>query len=283
MSPEERPRCPSTQRWKHCGSSSKSSSTAQVVSRAGPAHVATLKTIDPPLQALDGLAFSLPERRGKHLLLPTVGVDLILHLHQMSAGRIAVLDASAKGPKRPAFALTLDTGARLVMTERGSKKRARVGVYSRAAIDLELGHLGPEAYDIDDATLAERLGSDSRRLHSFLRNQRALAGIGRAFANEILNRSRLSPYALSGDLDPEQVARLGESIRSALAEGLELRRAGRGDKQVYRVHRRLEEPCPNCATPIAQVDFEEHTIFYCPQCQTGGRLLKDRRLSKLLR
>ncbi|MGI9658805.1 MAG: DNA-formamidopyrimidine glycosylase family protein [Gaiellaceae bacterium] len=255
----------------------------QVVERTGPAHVATLKTIDPPLAALDGATLATPERRGKHLLVPAHGRDLVLHLHQMSAGRIAVLDAGAKGPKRPAFSLTLETGARLVMTERGSKKRARVGLYARAAIDQELAHLGPEAHEIDDDTLAERLAVDSRRLHSFLRDQRALAGVGRAFANEILNRSQLSPYALSGDLDLDEIARLGEATRSALADGLELRRRNKGDKQVYGVHKRLDEPCPNCATPIAQVDFEEHTIYYCPQCQTRGRLLKDRRLSKLLR
>ena len=255
----------------------------QVVARTGPAHVATLKTFDPPLGAFDGVTLVEPERRGKHLLLPADGVDLILHLHQMSAGRIAVLEAAAKGPKRPAFELALEGGDRLVMTERGSKKRARVGLYTRAAIDEELAHLGPEADDIDDARLAELLEAESRRLHSFLRDQRALAGIGRAYANEILNRSRLSPYALTGDLAAEDVGRLGEAIRSSLAEGLELRRRGRGDKQVYRVHKRLDEPCPNCASAIAQVDFEEHTIFYCRECQTGGRTLKDRRLSKLLR
>ena len=255
----------------------------QVVARAGPAHVATLKTFDPPLSALDGAMLGRAERRGKHLLLPASEIDLILHLRQMSAGRISVLEAGAKGPKRPAFELSLEQGARLVMTERGSKKRARVGLYTRAAIDEELAHLGPEANTIDDAKLAGLLGAESRRLHSFLRDQRALAGIGRAYANEILNKSRLSPYALSGDLDSDEVGQLGEAIRGALAEGLELRRCGRGDKQVYRIHKRLGEPCPNCATPIAQVDFEEHTIFYCPECQTRGRMLKDRRLSKLLR
>jgi formamidopyrimidine-DNA glycosylase len=169
------------------------------------------------------------------------------------------------------------------MTERGSKKRARVGLYTQAAIDEELAHLGPEAHDIDDATLAELLATESRRLHSLLRDQRLLAGIGRAFANEILNRSRLSPYALSGDLDEDEVTALGDAIRSSLAEGLDLRRQGRTDKKVYKVHNRLDEPCPNCATPIAQIDFEEHTIYYCAACQTGGRELKNRRLSRLLR
>lgn len=257
--------------------------TGAVVERAGPAHVATLKTVEPPLHALEGAVLASPQRRGKHLLLPASDRDLVLHLHQMSAGRITVLPPDAKAPKRPAFALTLEGGSRVVMTERGSKKRARAGLYSRAAIDEELAHLGPEAASIDDASLTAILATESRRLHSLLRDQRALAGIGRAFANEILNRCRLSPYALTGDLDDDEIGRLGEAIRESLAEGLELRRRGKTDKQVYRVHNRLGEPCPNCATPIAQVDFEEHTIYYCPQCQTGGRLLKDRRLSRLLR
>ena len=110
-----------------------------------------------------------------------------------------------------------------------------------------------------------------------------LAGIGRAWANEILHAARLSPYALSTDLDDEEVARLAAAIDSELARGLELRERGASDAQTYRVHRRLGEPCHVCGTPLAQVDFEEHTIFYCPSCQTGGRVLKDRRLSRLLR
>lgn len=253
------------------------------VARTGPAHVATLKTIEPALGAFDGARLGRPARRGKHLLLPATDRDLVLHMHQMSAGRIAVLDADAKAPKRPAFLMTLEGGARLVMTERGSKKRARVGLYLPDTIAEELSHLGPEADDVSDDVLAERLAAESRRLHSFLRDQRALAGIGRAFANEILNRARLSPYALTGDLGDDQVAQLGDAIRGSLSDGLELRREGRKDTQVYRVHKCLGKPCPNCATAIAQVDFEEHTIFYCPACQTGGRLLKDRRLSRLLR
>jgi formamidopyrimidine-DNA glycosylase len=120
-------------------------------------------------------------------------------------------------------------------------------------------------------------------LHALLRNQHVIAGIGRAWANEILHAAKLSPYALSSDLDDEEVRRLAAAIDSELERGLELREAGASDEKTYRVHRRLGEPCHVCETPIAQVDFEEHTIFYCPSCQTGGRVLKDRRLSRLLR
>lgn len=257
--------------------------SGKLVAKAGPAHLATLKTIDPPLDSLEGATLAAPLRRGKHLLFPVMADDLVLHVHQMSAGRISILEPGVAGPKRPAFSLTLGNGDRLIMTERGSKKRARVGLYRADALNEELSHLGPEAYDITDDALAAALKAESRRLHSLLRDQRALAGIGRAWANQILNHSKLSPYALSGSLDPDEVQRLGVAIRSSLSEGLDARRAGKSDKQVYTVHKRLDEPCPNCATALAQVDFEEHTIFYCAACQTNGRRLKDRRLSRILR
>ena len=116
-----------------------------------------------------------------------------------------------------------------------------------------------------------------------LRDQRALAGIGRAHANEILLRARLSPFKTSTELTEEEIERLASAMHVDLERALELRLRGKGDKDVYVIHNRLGEPCPQCGNPIARVDFEEHTIFYCPHCQTGGRLLKDRRLSRLLK
>jgi formamidopyrimidine-DNA glycosylase len=201
----------------------------------------------------------------------------------MSAGRIRYLAAGEKGPKTPAFRLLFEGGGALVLTEAGAKKRARVGLYRPDAIEAELAHLGPEAAEIDAAQLGEILGREGRRLHPLLRDQRALAGIGRGWSNEILHRARLSPYALTTELADEDVERLAATIRDTLAEGLELRLRGAGDKKAHRIHNRLGEPCPVCGTPIARVDFEEHTIYYCPSCQTGGRVLKDRRLSRLLR
>jgi formamidopyrimidine-DNA glycosylase len=253
------------------------------VEKAGPAHVATLKTFDPPLAALEGRRLGGARRRGKNLLFPTEDDELVLHVHLMSAGRIRFLEPKEKGPKTPAFRLALADGGQLVLTEGGPKKRARVGVYRPDAIEAELAHLGPEADEIDARRLGEILRAEGRRLHPFLRDQRALTGIGRAWSNEILNRVRLSPFALTTELGDEDVERLAATIRDTLAEGLELRLQGASDAKAYRVHNRLGEPCPNCGTPIARVDFEEHTIFYCPTCQTGGRLLKDRRLSRLLR
>ena len=149
--------------------------------------------------------------------------------------------------------------------------------------EAELEHLGPEALELGAERLGEILAEQPRRLHSLLRDQRVISGIGRAWANEILHTAQLSPFAPAQGLSAEEVERLAAAIDSELERGLELRERGAKDAKVYRVHKRLHEPCYVCGTPIERVDFEEHTIFYCPQCQTGGRLLKDRRMSRLLR
>jgi len=253
------------------------------IAKAGPAHIATLKTYDPPTSALEGRRFEGAERRGKRMLFPTDDAELVLLVHLMTAGRLRYLAAGDNGPKKPAFSLEFEGGAKLVLTEAGAKKRAGVWLLSPEQVDIELGHLGPEAYGLGAERLAEICAADSRRLHSLLRDQRAIAGIGRAWANEILHAAQLSPYALTRDLDATEIERLAAAIDSELARGLELREGGAKDDRTYRVHRKLGTPCDVCGTPIAQVDFEEHTIFYCPTCQTGGRLLKDRRLSKLLK
>jgi formamidopyrimidine-DNA glycosylase len=253
------------------------------VDRAGPAHIATLKTFDPPLAALEGRRLAGAERRGKRLLFPTEDGDLVLLVHLMSAGRLRFLGAGEKGPKQPAFRLAFQGGSQLVLTEAGAKKRAGVWLLTPDAAEAELTHLGPDALGLGAERLGELLRAESRRLHPLLRDQRVVAGIGRAWSNEILHSARLSPFALSTQLSDEEVARLAAAIDAELARGLELRERGAKDANVYRVHRRLGEPCHVCGTPLAQVDYEEHTIYYCPRCQTGGRVLKDRRLSRLLR
>ncbi len=262
--------------------------SATPVLRAGPAHIATLKTFDPPLSALEGRRLEGARRRGKHLLFPVDDEELMLRIHLMSAGRLRHLRAGAKGPKSPAFRLGFEDGSELVLTEAGAKKRAGVWLETPATTEAELAHLGPDALEVDAARLREILSADNRRLHPLLRDQRALAGIGRAHANEILWRAGLSPFALSTQLDDEEIERLATSIHEDLERALELRLRGKGDKDVYLVHRRLGEPCPNghdasSGGPIQRVDYEEHTVFYCPACQTSGRVLKDRRLSRLLR
>ncbi len=253
------------------------------IAKAGPAHIATLKTYDPPLKVLEGRRLSGAERRAKRLLFPTEDGELVVLVHLMTAGRLRYLRAGESGPKTPAFRLEFEGGSQLVLTEAGAKKRAGVWLLTPEQAEAELAHLGPEAYGLGAERLAEICAAESRRLHSLLRDQRVIAGIGRAWANEILHRAGLSPYLLTQDLSEEQVGQLAEAIDDELARGLELRERGANDKRTYRVHNRLGEPCHVCGTPIARVDFEEHTIYYCPTCQTGGRILKDRRLSRLLR
>jgi formamidopyrimidine-DNA glycosylase len=253
------------------------------IAQAGPAHVATLKTFDPPLRVLEGQRLAGAERRGKRLFFPTEDRELVLVVHLMSAGRMRWLRPGEAGPKKPAFRLAFEGGGQLVMTEAGSKKRAGVWLLSPEEAEAEVAHLGPEALGLGAERLGEILRRDSRRLHPLLRDQRAIAGIGRAWSNEILHHARLSPYALSTELTDEEVERLAEAIDAELKRGLELRERGAGNAATYRVHDKLGEPCYVCGTPLARVEFEEHTIYYCPHCQTGGRVLKDRRLSRLLR
>ena len=253
------------------------------IEQAGPAHIATLKTFDPPLAVLEGRQLAGADRRAKRLLFPTEDGELVLLVHLMSAGRVRYLRAGEAGPKTPAFRLRFEGGGQLVLTEAGAKKRAGVWLLTPEQVDLELGHLGPEALGLGEERLGEILAVEQRRLHSLLRDQRVIAGIGRAWANEILHTARLSPFAAAQGLTPGQVQTLAEAIDSELERGLELRERGAKDAKVYRVHKKLHEPCHVCGTAIEQVDFDQHTIFYCPQCQTGGRLLKDRRLSRLLR
>lgn len=250
---------------------------------ARPGHVATLKTFDPPPSALAGRTFGGARRRGKNLLFPTADGELVLRVHLMSAGRLRYVPTGKKGPARPMFQVRFADGGELDLTEGGKKKRAGVWLLTPAGVDAELAHLGPEALDVDGDALAEILRRERRQLHPLLRDQRALAGIGRAHANEILWTARLSPFRLSTDLGDGEIATLAAAIHDDLARALELRLEGKSDAEVYRVHGRFGEPCARCGETLRRVDFEEHTITYCPACQTGGRVLKDRRLSRLLR
>ena len=257
--------------------------SALPIEKAGPAHIATLKTFDPPLATLEGRRLAGAKRRAKRLLLPTEDGELVLMVHLMTSGRLKYLRAGEKGPKAPAFRLRFQGGAELVLTEASKKKAAGVWLLTPEQAEAELQHLGPEALGVGPDRLAEICTQESHRLHAMLRNQRLIAGIGRAWANEILHTAKLSPYQLSTDLADDEVERLAAAIDAELARGLELRERGADDMKTYRVHKRLGQPCHVDGTPIARVDFEQHTIYYCPTCQTGGRVLKDRRLSRLLR
>ncbi len=257
--------------------------TRAPIERAGPAHIATLKTFDPPLRSLEGRSFAGARRRGKNLLFPTVDGELVLRVHLMSAGRLRYHAPGAKTPKTPMFRLTFADGGELVLTEAGKKKRAGVWLFTPESLEAELAHLGPDALGLGPERLSEILARERRQLHPLLRDQRALAGIGRAHANEILWLAKLSPFKLSTDLSEDESARLAAAIDDDLARALALREAGKPDADVYRIHGHFGEPCPLDHDTLRRVAFEEHTITYCPTCQTGGRELKDRRLSRLLR
>ena len=161
------------------------------IARAGPAHIATLKTFDPPLRELEGRKLRGADRRGKRLLFPTDDGELVLLVHLMTAGRLKFLQPGDKGPKTPAFALEFQGGSKLVLTENARKKRAGVWLLTPEAAEAELAHLGPEALGLEAEQLGEIVHGESRRLHALLRDQRLIAGIGRAWANEILHAAKL--------------------------------------------------------------------------------------------
>ena len=236
--------------------------------RAGRAgHVATLKTIDPPLRALEGRRFAGARAPGQAPALPDRRRRARAARPPDERGPPPLARAGAKGPKTPAFRLDFEGGG-AARPHRGGleEARGRLAADARSARRRSSRTSGPDALELD----AERAGGDpaqrdSRRLHPLLRDQRAIAGIGRAQANEILLRAKLSPFALSTELADEEIERLAAAIddrarprRSSCAS------AARTTRHVYRVHNRLGEPCHACGTPIARVDFEEHTIYYCP-------------------
>ena len=252
------------------------------IEKAGPAHVATLKTFAPPLAALDGRRFEGSRRRGKNLLFPVEGDDLVLRVHLMSAGRLRYLEPGAKGPKTPMFRVRFSGGGELVLTEAGKKKRAGVWLVTEEQLDADLAHLGPDALSLGPTSLGAILRGERRQLHPLLRDQRAVAGIGRAHANEILLRARLSPFKASTDLSDEEVERLAEAIHDDLTRALEMRERGKGDRDVYVVHDRLGEDCRNAGRP-SHVSTSRSTPSIPPELPDRWGLLKDRRLSRLLR
>jgi formamidopyrimidine-DNA glycosylase len=261
--------------------------TAEPVAAVPVAHFATVKTIDPPLSSLAGDRFADVRRRAKRLLFETDSGSVLM-IHLMSAGRLAV---GPSHPKSAVLAIRFDDGTELAMSEPGSKRRAGAWLLTPEALEAELAHIGPEPLDpsFDTEALRRQLSDHPHRLHAFLRDQRAIAGIGRAYANEILHTARLSPYAMGPQLDDDELQRLHDAIVSELDEATErlipLSASGLATKAShgYAVHNRLGDQCPRCGNEIRQVSFDEHTIYYCPTCQTGGRVLADRRLSRLLR
>jgi formamidopyrimidine-DNA glycosylase len=266
--------------------------------------VKAMRTFDPPLSALEGQTIERVGRRGKHLLVEVSG-ELVLLIHLMSAGRLQLYDrragprdrtsrllvrvrlASAPGVEVTAGGETPE--AELRLREFGSKQAAWVKLLHRGELEQDeaIATLGPEAWP-SPPPLAELLDV-SRPLHTVLRDQRTIAGIGRSWVDEILWEAQLSPFKRAGDLNEAEIATLTRAIVDTLDGAVEHYEQTVTlpipDKlpMPLKVHRHEGEPCPRCATTLLAVHFEDYTIAYCPACQTDGRALKDRRLSRLLK
>jgi formamidopyrimidine-DNA glycosylase len=253
-----------------------------------------LKTFDPPFSVLDGAVFTGVRRRGKLLLLD-VDTDsrgeLTLLLHLMSAGRAQVFDKRASLRDRTSRVLLRLPGDReLRVREFGTKQAAWVKLLTPEGLAVEesLATLGPEAWPDPPDDLAERLAAP-RPLHSMLRDQRVIAGIGRTWVDEILHAARLSPFKRGDDLSEEEADALCEAIAGELGrvidvyeEKVDLPLPEKFPKPT-RVHAHQGEPCPRCETVLEAVFYEDYVMTYCPHCQTEDRVLKDRRLSRLLK
>ena len=260
---------------------------ARVESALAPGMV-TMKTFDPPLDALAGRTVDRVGRVGK-MLTVELG-DLALLIHLMSAGRLQLFDTRASlRDKASRLLLRLDDGRELRLREFGTQQRAWAKLLAKDEIgaDESVATLGPEALPVPES-LPELL-DQPRHLHPLLRDQRTISGIGRSWVDEILWTAKLSPFRKGSDLEPVEVDALGEAIGSTLQGALDHYEDILGptipDKlpMPLQVHRRAGEPCPRCGTTIEAIHFKDYVMCYCPQEQTGGRVLKDRRLSRLLK
>jgi formamidopyrimidine-DNA glycosylase len=250
----------------------------------------TLKTFDPPLAALEGRSITSVGRRGKHLLVHVDG-ELVLLVHLMSAGRLQLFGKRAGPRDRTSRLLVRIEGDReLRLREFGTKQAAWVKLLRAEALESEdvLASLGPEAWPDPPADLRALLRAP-RPLHTLLRDQHVIAGIGRSWVDEILWTARLSPFKRGNDLDADEAAALRESIVHTLDGALEhyerVVTLPIPDKLPLplQVHRRAGEPCPRCGATIEAVHYEDYVMCYCPDEQTAGKVLKDRRLSRLLK
>jgi formamidopyrimidine-DNA glycosylase len=249
-----------------------------------------LKTFEPPLAAVDGRTLTGVGRRGKMLV---VGVDggLALLVHLMSAGRLQLWDKRATLRDRTSrLLLRLADGRELRLREFGTRQRAWVKLLPADGVEADeaVATLGPEAWPEPPEDFGALL-AQPRPLHTLLRDQRVIAGIGRSWVDEILHTARLSPFKRGDDLDADEAARLREATVERLGAALdhygETVTLPIPDKlpMPLAVHRRQGEPCPRCGDRLEAVFYEDYVMTYCPRCQTGGKLLKDRRLSRLLK
>ena len=262
---------------------------AQVESAMAPGMV-TMKTFDPPLDALVGRELAGVRRVGKMLAIEAG--DLVLLVHLMSAGRLQLYDKRASMRDRSSrLLLRLPDERELRLREFGTQQRAWAKLMPAEKLEEDeyVSTLGPDALPPPPVEELARILDQPRHLHPLLRDQRTIAGIGRSWVDEILWTARLSPFQRGSDLDDESVERLhaamGDVLDAALEHYEEVIGATVPDKlpMPLKVHRRQGEDCPRCGTRLEAIHFKDYVMSYCPEEQTGGRVLKDRRLSKLLR
>ena len=269
--------------------------TGHTVARADAASFSVLKTFDPPLTALTGHVITGVGRHGKFLDLTTdQGLHLIMHLAR--AGWLRWRDDLPSTPPKPgksplAFRLRLDDGSGFDLTEQGTKKRLAVYLVRDPAEVPGVATLGPDplAADFTADTLAGLLAGRRTQIKGVLRDQHIIAGIGNAYSDEVLHAAKMSPFKMASSLTPDDVAILYDAIKTTVGDAVK-RSAGlaaadlKGEKKSgLRVHARTGQECPVCGDTIREVSFADSSLQYCPTCQTGGKPLADRRLSRLLK
>jgi formamidopyrimidine-DNA glycosylase len=269
------------------------------VARVDVASMSVLKTFAPPVSDLVGRVVTGAARYGKFLSVefadrPEQPLHLITHLSR--AGWLRWHEQAATAPPKPgrgplALRVHLDHvgGPGFDLTEAGTQKRLAAYVVTDPATIPQVATLGPDALTLSRAQLGEILAGASTRLKTLLADQRTIAGIGNAYSDEILHVAKLSPYAVAGRLKPEQVDALHEALLGVLTDAVQ-RSVGQGaatlkgeKRSGLRVHARTGLPCPVCGDTVREVSFADRSFQYCPGCQTGGRPLADRRLSRLVR
>jgi formamidopyrimidine-DNA glycosylase len=261
---------------------------ARVESALAPG-INALKTFDPPLAALTGAHLSGMRRRGKLFVIETAD-ELVLLVHLMSAGRLQLFDTRASlRDKTSRLLVRLEDGRELRLREFGTKQRAWVKLLRAGELEAEetLAELGPEAWP--EPPPLQPLLDQPRPLYALLRDQHVLAGIGRSWVDEILHTAMLSPFKRGSDLDADEADRLRDAIverlGGAIAHYEQTLALPIPDKlpMPLTVHRHNGEPCPRCGDQLEAVFYEDYVMCYCPTCQTEGKLMKDRRLSRLLK
>ena len=263
--------------------------------RVLPVAISVLKTYDPPPTALEGHEVVAVHRYGKFLDVETDGgPHFVTHLAR--AGWLHWKDRLPDGPPRPgkgplALRVALETGEGFDLTEAGTQKRLAVYVVTDPRSVPGVARLGPDplADDFDEPRFAGLLKDERRQLKGALRDQTLIAGVGNAYSDEILHAAKMSPFKLASSLTAAQTHTLYEALRTTLTEAVERSRgvaAGRlkaEKKSGLRVHGRAGQPCPVCGDTVREVSFSDSSLQYCPTCQTGGKPLADRRMSKLLK